>query len=65
MAWCTIWKGTLQDLTDHVRYAHKVPEEVKNVRLEKLIPPWTVTRKVYKESLTSRHSGISNDISVI
>ena len=39
-----------------------MPEEVQNVRLEKLIPPWTVTRKVYTESLTSRHSGISNDI---
>ena len=60
--WCTIWKDALQDLTDHVRYAHRVPEEVKNVRLEKLIPPWTVTWKVYTESLTSRHSGISNDI---
>ena len=56
------WKGALQDLTDHVRYAHRVPEEVENVRLEKLIPPWTVTRKVYMESLTSRHSGISNNI---
>ena len=64
MAVETIWKGALQDLTDHVRYAHRVPEEVKNVRLEKLIPPWTVTRKVYTctESLTSRHSGISNNI---
>ena len=62
VAWCTVWKGALQDLTDHVWYAHRVPEEVQNVRLEKLIPPWTVTRKVYTESLTSRHSGISNDI---
>ena len=62
VAWCTVWKGALQDLTNHVRYAHRVPEEVKNVRLEKLIPPWTVTRKVYTESITSRHSGISNDI---
>ena len=47
---------------DHVRYAHRVPEEVQSVKLEKLIPPWTVTQKVYTESLTSRHSGISNDI---
>ena len=62
VAWCTVWKGALQDLTDHVRYAHRVPEEVQSVKLEKLIPPWTVTRKVYTESLTSRHSGISNDI---
>ena len=62
VAWCTVWKGALQDLTDHVRYAHRVPEEVKNVRLEKIIPLWTVTWKVYTESLTSHHSGISNDI---
>ena len=62
VAWCTVWKGALQDLTDHMRYAHRVPEEVQNVRLEKLIPPWTVTRKIYTESLTSRHSGIPNDI---
>ena len=55
-------KGALQDLTDHGWYAHRVPEEVQSVKLEKLIPPWTVTRKVYTESLTSRHSGISNDI---
>ena len=62
MIWCTVWKGALQDLTDHVRYTHRVPEEIQNVRLEKLIPPWTVTRKVHTESLTPRHSGISNDI---
>ena len=34
----------------------------QSVKLEKLIPPWTVTQKVYTESLTSRHSGISKDI---
>ena len=60
--WCTVWKGALQDLTDHVRYAHRVPEAVNQVKLEKIIPPWTVTREVYTESLTPRHSGISNDI---
>ena len=62
VSWCTVWKGAPQDLMDHVRGAHKVPEEVQNIKLETLIPPWTVTRKVYTESLTSRHSGISNDI---
>ena len=62
VAWCTVWKGAQQDLMDHVRYAHRVPEEVQSVKLETLIPPWTVTRKVYMESLTSRHSGISNNI---
>ena len=30
--------------------------------METLFPPWTVTRLVYTESLTSRHSGISNDV---
>ena len=49
VAWCTVWKGALQDLTDHVRYAHRVLEEVQSVRLDKLIPPWTVTWKVYTE----------------
>ena len=33
VTWCTVWKGALQDLTDHVRYAYRVPEQVTNVRL--------------------------------
>ena len=59
---CTVWKGTPQDLMDHVRGAHNVPGEVKKVSLETLFPPYFVTRQVYTESLTSRHSGISNDV---
>ena len=55
VAWCTVWKGVLQDITDHVRYAHRVPEAVIDIKIEKIIPPWT-------ESLNPRHSGISNDI---
>ena len=62
VSWCTVWKGTPQDLIDHVRGAHKVPEEVQHIRLEMLFPPWMVTRQVYTDSLTSRHSGISNDV---
>ena len=62
MSWCTVWKGTPQDLMDHVRGAHNVPGEVKNVSLETLFPPWTVTRQVYTDSLTSLHSGISKDV---
>ena len=27
-----------------------------------LFPPWTVTRQLYEESLSAKHSGISNDI---
>ena len=59
---CTVWKGTPQDLINHVCGAHNVSEKVQNVSLEMLFPPWTVTREVYKDSLTSRHSVISNDI---
>ena len=60
--WCTVWKGTHQDLMDHIRGAHNVPGEIKKVSLETLFPPWTATRQVYTESLTSRHSGISNNV---
>ena len=62
VSWRTVWKGAPQDLMDHVRGSHRVPEEVQNIKLETLIPPWTVTRQVYTESLTSHHSRISNDI---
>ena len=62
VSWCTVWKGAPQDLMDHVRGSHKVPEVVQHIKLEMLIPPWMVTRQVYMDSLTSRHSGISNDI---
>ena len=62
MAWCTVWKGAQQDLLDHVRGAIEYLRNSRSVKLEKLIPPWTVTWKIYTESLTSRHSGISNDI---
>ena len=59
---CTVWRGAPQDLMDHIREAHNVPGEIRKVSLETLFPPWTVTRQVYAESLTSRHSGISNDV---
>ena len=47
---------------DHIREAHNVPGEIRKISLETLFPPWTVTRMVYTESLTSRRSGISNDV---
>ena len=62
VSWCTTWRGAPQDLMDHIRGAHNVPGEIRKVSLETLFPPWTVTRQVYTESLTSRHSGISNDV---
>ena len=49
VSWCTVWKGAPQDLMDRVRGAHRVPEEVQNIKLETLIPPWTVTRQVYTD----------------
>ena len=59
---CTVWRGTPQDLMDHIRGAHNVPGEIRSASLEKYLPPWTVTRQVYTDSLRSRHSGISNDV---
>ena len=58
VSWCTIWKGTPQDCMDHLRGTHDVPWEVKTICLEKLLPPWTVPRKVW----TAQHSGISTDV---
>ena len=62
VSWCTVWKGTPQDCMDHIRGAHDVPWEIKSASLEKYLPPWTVTRQVWTDSLTSRHSGISTDV---
>ena len=31
VSWCTAWKGTPQDLMDHVRNAHNVPERVQDI----------------------------------
>ena len=62
VSWCTVWKGTPQDLMDHIRDAHNVLGEIRKVCLEMLFPPWTVTRQLYAESLTAQDSGISNDV---
>ena len=47
---------------DHLHGAHDVPWEVKSVPLEKFLPPWTVTKKVWSDSLSAQHSGISMDV---
>ena len=47
---------------DHLCGAHDVPWEVKSTSLEKYIPPWTVTRQVWSDSLSAQHSGISTDV---
>ena len=57
VSWCTVWKGTRQDhILDHIRGAHDVLGEIQ------YLPPWTVTRQVWTDSLTPRHSGISTDV---
>ena len=65
VSWCTVWKGTPQDCMDHVRGgggAHDVPWDIKSASLEKFVPPWTVQRQVWSDSLTANHSGISTDV---
>ena len=47
---------------DHLRGAHNVPLEVKSACLDKFLPPWTVSRKLWSDSLPAQHSGISTDV---
>ena len=62
VSWCTVWKGTPQDCMDHVRGAHDVLWMLKTANMEKFIPPWTVRRQMWSDSLKAGHSGISTDI---
>ena len=62
VTWYTIWKGTSQYLITHIGLGHKVPVEAKRAGLQKLFPPWTVTREQYAELLSPKRSGISNDV---
>ena len=62
VSWCTVWRGTPQDLMDHILNDHNVPEGIRRVSLEMLFPPWTVTRHLYEHSLSAKHSGILNDV---
>ena len=62
VSWCTVWKGTPQDCMDHVWGAHDVPCDVKSASLEQFVPPWTVQRQLWSDSLTAVHSGISTDV---
>ena len=43
---------------DHVRGAHDVPWVVKSASIEQFVPPWTVRRQVWSDSLKQSHSGI-------
>ena len=42
--------------------AHDVPWIVKTANMEKFIPPWTVCRQMWSDSLKAGHSGILTDI---
>ena len=42
--------------------AHDVPWIVKTAAMEQFVPPWTVHRQVWSDSLKAGHSGISTDI---
>ena len=57
-----VWKGTPQVCMDHVRGARDVPWDIKSASLEKCVPPWTVQRQVWSDSLKANHSGISTDV---
>ena len=62
VSWCTVWKGTPQDCMDHLRNAHDVPWISKTASIERFVPPWTVRRELWTDSLRKEHSGISTDI---
>ena len=47
---------------DHLRGAHDVPWAVKSASMEQFIPPWTIRRSVWSDSLKPGHSGISTDV---
>ena len=56
VSWCTVWKGTPHDCMDHIR------GRLSRASLEKYLPPWTVTRQVWSDSLAAQHSGIWMDV---
>ena len=61
-SWCTVWKGTPQDCMEHLRNGHDVPWISRTASIERFVPPWTVRRELWTESLRLEHSGISTDI---
>ena len=42
--------------------AHDVPWDAKSASLETFVPPWTVWRQVWSDSLVGNNSGISTDV---
>ena len=61
VSWCTIWKGTPQDCVDHMQLAHAVPATVNVANLGRWVPPWMVSRNIWREALHSSVSGVSTD----
>ena len=61
-SWCTVWRGSPQDCMEHLRNGHDVPGISKTASIERFVPPWTVRREVWTESMRLEHSGISTDI---
>ena len=49
--WCTVWKGSASDCLAHVGEKHGGSENVVVDKLEKLFPPWTVTRDFWQAAL--------------
>ena len=62
VSWCTMWRGTPQDCMEHLRNGHDVPLISKTASIERFVPPWTVRRELWTESLRQEHSGISTNI---
>ena len=61
VSWCTQWKGTHQDCIDHIRLVHSVPVTVKAGNLGRCLPPWTVTRDMWRVALKATVSGVSRE----
>ena len=62
ISWCTVWAGSQSECMDHIRIGHSVIWRPATSRVEEFIPPWTVSREFWTESLKAEHSGISTDI---
>ena len=46
---------------DYLRGAHNVPGKVKSACLEKFLPPWTVSRKLWTDNSALRNHSNSAD----
>ena len=60
-----VWKGTPQDCMEHLRNGHNVPWISRTASIERFVPPWTVRRELWTESLRPEHSGMSTDIMLL